>query len=359
MKAPSLSALQALHLIAFPTSRQTCRVAAAQRRFYAAIPPAPKEAPQSPSPNTEAKTPPAVQNYTKPSKPDGKTEKDDDDKDHVPQPLTRPIGMPTPPQPGDNRALDHRSIRQRRDDFVNYEKHLEKRARMTKQISKPYFRDWSNLRFEKGKSFIAPDRLFRADVSLWFPNFFGRTLAKEKPANSEKRDGYGGYGRDTCDAMGGKVSVVSVVSSQWAQQQVASFCSKNVNPALHQVLAENKGVVQRVWINYEPNILKYWLIQLFSGSLRKEREKDAWSNYFVVRRGISDIVREAIGFLNEKVGYVYLVDADSKIRWAGSAIASGAERESMVRGLRRLADEEKNKGQAKSKTPQKSREKAV
>ena len=51
--------------------------------------------------------------------------------------------------------------------------------------------------------------------------------------------------------MYGKVSVVRIVSSMWANAQVETFISKEKNPELHQVLAESKDVAQQVWINHE------------------------------------------------------------------------------------------------------------
>lgn len=47
--------------------------------------------------------------------------------DHTVRPLSRPLGLPTPPLPGQNTGIDTRTWRQRRNDFVNYDKHLEKR----------------------------------------------------------------------------------------------------------------------------------------------------------------------------------------------------------------------------------------
>lgn len=48
----------------------------------------------------------------------------------TPVPLPRPIGMVYPPELGQNTGIDNRSIRQRRDDFVDWEKHLVRREEL-------------------------------------------------------------------------------------------------------------------------------------------------------------------------------------------------------------------------------------
>jgi ATPase complex subunit ATP10 len=60
------------------------------------------------------------------------------DADFVPPALDRPIGTVIPPQEGQNTGLDERSLQQRRDDFVNYDKHIERRKELYEAPSTAY-----------------------------------------------------------------------------------------------------------------------------------------------------------------------------------------------------------------------------
>jgi ATPase complex subunit ATP10 len=44
--------------------------------------------------------------------------------------LDRPIGLIYPPQEGQNTGIDTRSIKERRDDFVDYQKHVQRRKEL-------------------------------------------------------------------------------------------------------------------------------------------------------------------------------------------------------------------------------------
>jgi ATPase complex subunit ATP10 len=132
----------------------------------------------------------------------------------------------------------------------------------------------------------------------------------------------------------------------WAEDQVKTFTSPEHNPALHELLrgSSSDGRAQLVQINVEEDMLKAWLIRLFAGTLRKKVGKENWDRYFVVRKGITDEMRESIGVLNSKVGYTYLVDHQCRIRWAGSGPAEPGERVGLVKGVQRILSEIEKEG---------------
>ncbi|TGZ77835.1 hypothetical protein EX30DRAFT_310712 [Ascodesmis nigricans] len=258
-----------------------------------------------------------------------------------PPQLVRPIGVVQPPQPGENSGVDARSWAERKHDLVDYTKHKDRRQKILEEMSKPYFRDFSRLSSQfKGKSWMAPSLLFRADKALHFPNLVGRTLENIAPENS------------TTSILFGNVSVVGVFSSTWAENQVSTFLDNLVEEALDQAppltpddpdwvesSERPRQRAQRVDINVEENPIKAWLVRAFFPRLQRQLPEIRWSRYFLVERGFTEELKQQVGFWNQKVGYVYLVDWNCRIRWAGSGNAEPEEREALLRGLKKLVED--------------------
>lgn len=208
------------------------------------------------------------------------------------------------------------------------DRNLEKRKDIVEAWGQNYFRDFKNIRkYRSGKTFMANPKIFKREAALYFPNLHGETLAESKV--------------DTTPVLQGKLSVVNIYSSQWGEAQAQTFTSKSANPELAEILTANKGVAQMIDINIEENPMKAWIVALFQWRLRRMRSKEDWGKYFVIRKGVSDRIRETIGLLNGRVGYVYLLDESCKIRWAGSGNAEGTEKDDLTRGMNRLIQESK------------------
>lgn len=179
----------------------------------------------------------------------------------------------------------------------------------------------------RGKLWLSSSKLFKADSALYFPNLQGYNLAASSVVS------------DTTSVLSGKISIVSVFSGLWAEEQTKTFVGEELNPELMSV-GESMGV-QRVWINIEEDWMRAGLLRLFLGGLRKKLREGEWGRYFVVRRGVKYGVRQDVGMVNGKIGYVYLVDERCRIRWAGSGDAGPGEREGLVGCVRRLIEVEK------------------
>lgn len=174
----------------------------------------------------------------------------------------------------------------------------------------------------RGKSFFAPTRLFKADKALFFPNLIGRTL--------DGRDEV-----DTTPLLRGKISVVAVYSSRWGEKQAMTF----MDGLEEREEFKNAKKVQRIDINVEENPAKLLILKFFLGSLRKQVPEERHGKYFIVSKGITDEIREATGLWNSKVGYIFLVDAACRIRWAASGDARPDEKEVLPWGVKKLSDE--------------------
>ena len=81
---------------------------------------------------------------------------------------------------------------------------------------------------------------------------------------------------------------------------------------------------QYVQINLQENLLKSWLVSLFLSSIAKTVPKELHPTYLVSSQSV-ELVREPLGMTNKHVGYVYLVDENLKVRWAGCADAKVEE----------------------------------
>jgi ATPase complex subunit ATP10 len=219
-------------------------------------------------------------------------------------PLRRPLGVLDVP------TIKTKTLSERSADFLNQEKQLEKRRHLVKEASTGYFYDLHMTRVHGGKTWMAPKVLIQEDKALYFPNIVGNRLDNGVKAH-------------TTQLCAGKVSVIAMLTTKISEIHAASY-TKWLNH-LHQ----RSPIYQYIQINLQENILKSLLVHLFLSSLRSKIPPHQHTRYLVSRQNM-EYVREPLGMTNGRIGYVYLVDENMKVRWAACADAKKEEEEALI-----------------------------
>ena len=70
------------------------------------------------------------------------------------------------------------------------------------------------------------------------------------------------------------------------------------------------------------------LVSMFLTSLRQTIPVEFHRTYLVSNQNM-EYVRESLGMVNKHIGYVYLLDENLKVRWAGCGYAKSEETEAL------------------------------
>ncbi|GAA5857454.1 hypothetical protein JCM8547_009281 [Rhodosporidiobolus lusitaniae] len=276
----------------------------------------------SSSPKPSRSTPGVPDNLPSPSAhltPQEQADRAREEKNTKPAPfLSRALGVKELPTKGKKSREEWRA------ELLSKEKRLQERRHLVKQVSKGYFHDYNSLRQEGGKAFIAPKTLIREDLSLYFPDIEGTSLATKEKVH-------------TTDLFENKVSLVAISSFRSSEEHINSF----VRPALSD-LKDDKAF-QYVYLNLQENPLKSFLVSMFLSSLRKAVPVEQHPTYLLSHQSL-EYLREPMGMENQHVGNVFLVDWNRKIRWAGCGWATLDEEEALRRCAHVLVERFKQGG---------------
>ncbi|CAD6567825.1 MAG: Mitochondrial ATPase complex subunit atp10 [Tremellales sp. Tagirdzhanova-0007] len=223
-------------------------------------------------------------------------------------PLPRPLGVSTPP------SSEPETWSKMREKLLDKDRHMAKRRSLLKQVNQGYFHDHHLIRRRfGGKQWTAPSMLIREDMALYFPNIGGRDLHGEKT--------------NTTKLFTGRTTVLSITNTRLSEEHTQSF----VRP----VLEDQKGKpgFSFVQINHQANLLKSMLVSLFTSSLRRAIPETRWGTYMLARGEWSEVdVCEPLGIENKIIGFVFLIDASCKVRWAGCGQANEKEVQALRQG---------------------------
>jgi len=188
---------------------------------------------------------------------------------------------------------------------------MDTRRHLVKQATQGYFNDFNRLGDLQGKTWLSPKALIKKERALYFPDIAGTRLDSRLPVR-------------TTDLCSGKISIVALMTTQAADEHVASFAGRS------EKLYRDRPNFQYVQINIQENPLKSFLVSLFLSSLRRTIPKHLHPTYIVSHQNM-ELLRDDIGMVNKHTGYVYLVDEDLKVRWAGCAMPRPEEEDALMR----------------------------
>lgn len=185
------------------------------------------------------------------------------------------------------------------------EARIAQRRHLIKEVGKGYYYDLNMTRKHGGKTWIANKSLIREDKALYLPNVKGKSIGTSEENN-------------TTTMCYGRITVLAMLGTRMSEVHVKGF----VDPTIARY--SSHPLFQYVQINIQENLLKSLLVKLYINSLRAVVPANLQPTYLVSSQNM-EYVRDPLGMTNSKVGYVYLIDENLKIRWGGCADATQEE----------------------------------
>ncbi|KAI9637255.1 ATPase assembly factor ATP10 [Dioszegia hungarica] len=240
------------------------------------------------------------------------------------QPLGRPLGVPKPPTSIPKTWTD------KKNELLDEDRHKATRRALIKEASQGYFRDYSRASSASGgKLWIGPPVLIREDRALYFPDISGKSLL--------------GTQTHTTDLLKGKITLLSITSTRISEEHIVSFtapllpdwlpCPSTPSSSSSFSNTTSASLFQHVQINHQANLLKSMLLSFFISSLKRTVPEEGWGRYLISGGEWSHYdIEGPLGLDNKLVGYVFLIDQNLKVRWAGCGPATEEEVESLRKG---------------------------
>ncbi|KAI9593140.1 ATPase assembly factor ATP10 [Syncephalis fuscata] len=218
-------------------------------------------------------------------------------------------------------TIDQRTIRERYEQMlknaVDYEKHVERKSKLAKDMKKSYWEDLHDLRVKGEKRWEAKPALNNARRAIYLPNISGTTLTGQRI--------------HSLNLVKGRVSLVSMCFAQFGERHVNSY----IDPFVKE-FGTNHKQAQLIEFNIQENYLKIPLLWLSKPYIRRHLSTERHQNY-IIHYGNIESIRERIGITNAYLGWVFLVDANQRIRWYAHGMATPQEIESLLRLTKELS----------------------
>ncbi|KAJ2747695.1 Mitochondrial ATPase complex subunit atp10 [Coemansia sp. BCRC 34301] len=224
------------------------------------------------------------------------------------------VGLDTPAGRVEHKPLKTQ-LEQKFRDVLSPEKNLESRAKIIREIGTSHFQNILDLRNNGDKLFEAPAQLIHANKAKFLPNLEGKTLT--------------GANVDIIDLCRDKTTLLTIEFVKFAEKHTRSFI--NVFEAAYM----GNPKVQVVQINIEENWAKAVVLRMCLPYVRRAIPKHRHATYVVHYGGVESL-RNTLGIANPLIGYAFLVDSMTRVRWYANGEAVQSEGINMVALTREL-----------------------
>ncbi|KAJ2399457.1 Mitochondrial ATPase complex subunit atp10 [Coemansia sp. RSA 2559] len=189
-------------------------------------------------------------------------------------------------------------------DVLSPEKNLESRSRIIGEIGESYFQNILDLRKNGAKLFMAPNQLIPANKAKFLPNLEGKTLT--------------GKSVDVSALCKGKTTLLTIEFVKFAEKHTMSYIS-----VFEKAFADSTKA-QVIQVNIEENWAKAAVLRMCFPLIRRSIPKHRHDSY-VVHYGSVDSLKKMLGIANPLIGYAFLVDKHTRVRWYANGEAVNDE----------------------------------
>ncbi|KAJ1895971.1 Mitochondrial ATPase complex subunit atp10 [Kickxella alabastrina] len=209
--------------------------------------------------------------------------------------------------------LEHMPLKEKIDkkfrDILSPEKNLESRARIIREIGESHWQNILDLRNNGDKLFEAPAELIPATTARYLPNLECKSLT--------------GSTVDIAELCRGKTTLLTMEFVKFAEKHTLSYIN------VFEKAFEGRGKVQVVQVNIEENWAKAAVLRMCLPYVRRNVPKHRHDTY-VLHYGGVEALRNTLGIANPLIGYAFLVDSKTRVRWYANGEAVQSEGATML-----------------------------
>ncbi|KAL7748803.1 Mitochondrial ATPase complex subunit atp10 [Sorochytrium milnesiophthora] len=207
--------------------------------------------------------------------------------------------------------------------LVDKDARLKRREVLKKEYQASYWKDLQELNATKGKLYTAPDQLVKPSHAVPVPELRLRPL-NAASQNTEVL---------LTPLLNGKTTLLTLSMSAYGDEHVKSF----VEPVLPILRDPKVPSLQHIQLNFAQGWMRSTIVKMSIPYIRRHVPAEEQPDYYLSL--FHDVTQqlEVMQVRNKYLGWVFLVDAQGKIRWTAHGQAKPEEIERLQKFLYELS----------------------